>query len=211
MREQGHPCLPPIGLPSRGVGRLAYLLKKNGYSPNINDKDARFAFVFLIDDFVGSGKTLIEGKLPRFVREVGKFFPTHFETGWKLCVHHYLATDRARVSIEEHRTKMLAETRPAGWFEDILFSFGMVLPADLPLEETRHADFLKLTKCYYDPAIETEHTGKDIWLGYKQGALPLVLEHNTPNNSVALLWAESHGEAGTHAMRPLFRRRQRHT
>jgi hypothetical protein len=177
---------------------------------DVNDKDARFAFVFLIDDFVGSGKTLIDGKIPRFVREVEKFFSTHFEASWKLCVHHYLATDRARVAIEEHQAKIRAETRPAGWFEDILFSFSMVFPADLPLEETRHADFLKLTKCYYDPAIETEHTGKDIWLGYKQGALPLILEHNTPNNSVALLWAESAGEAGKHAMRPLFRRRQRH-
>jgi hypothetical protein len=45
--------------------------------------------------------------------------------------------------------------------------------------------------------------------------LPLVLDHNTPNNSVALLWAETDGGdrdgAKVPAMRPLFRRRQRHS
>ena len=52
-------------------------------------------------------------------------------------------------------------------------------------------------------------------LGYGGCALPLVLAHNTPNNAVALLWAETRGEARedgqpASAMRPLFRRRQRH-
>ena len=39
---------------------------------------------------------------------------------------------------------------------------------------------------------------------------PLVLEHNTPNNSVALLWAETAGGDTALAMRPLFRQRRRH-
>jgi hypothetical protein len=48
-------------------------------------------------------------------------------------------------------------------------------------------------------------------LGYKECALPLILEHNTPNNSISLLWAETTGAHGAHAMRPLFRRVTRHS
>jgi hypothetical protein len=72
---------------------------------------------------------------------------------------------------------------------------------------------MQLVDRYYDPAVETKSIrvgGTDARLGFGQGALPLILEHNTPNNSVALLWAETDGGNGHHAMRPLFRRRQRH-
>ena len=49
--------------------------------------------------------------------------------------------------------------------------------------------------------------------GYGACGLPVVLEHNTPNNSVPLLWAETEGdsEKNVHAIRPLFRRRQRYS
>jgi hypothetical protein len=90
----------------------------------------------------------------------------------------------------------------------------MVLPAALPVDRARHGDFMKLADKYYDDSVETEHTklgGSDVRLGFGRCALPLVIEHNTPNNSLALLWAETEGKDGKHAMRPLFRRRQRHT
>ena len=53
--------------------------------------------------------------------------------------------------------------------------------------------------------------GKDAHFGFGECGLPLVLDHNTPNNSLALLWAETPGDGGKHPMRPLFRRRQRHS
>jgi hypothetical protein len=87
------------------------------------------------------------------------------------------------------------------------------LPRDLPVDPGRHAGFLELVRDYYDDSIETKHMklgGEDARLGFGQCALPLILEHNTPNNSLALLWAETEGKDGKHAMRPLFRRRQRH-
>jgi hypothetical protein len=76
-----------------------------------------------------------------------------------------------------------------------------------------------LTQTYYDPSLRTKHTDvggvTHLGLGYGGCALPLVLEHNTPNNAVALLWAETAGGdrdgVAAPAMRPLFRRRQRHT
>ena len=49
----------------------------------------------------------------------------------------------------------------------------------------------------------------DMKYGYADCALPLVLEHNTPNNAIPLLWAETEGTLGV-AMQPLFFRRDRH-
>ena len=60
---------------------------------------------------------------------------------------------------------------------------------------------------YYDTANETDSTrlgGTDLRYGFNGNGLPLVLSHNTPNNSIGLLWAE-----GT-IMRPLFPRVSRH-
>lgn len=58
---------------------------------DLQDGNAKFAFVFLIDDFIASGTTLMrvedgnwKGKLPRFWKEVQKVLPTHFEEGWSL-------------------------------------------------------------------------------------------------------------------------------
>ena len=188
---------------------------------DLNDPKARFAFVFLIDDFVGSGTTLLRkkddgswtGKLFRFWDDNKDRFPAYVEDHWALCVHHYLATERARATIDDRNRQIASERAKGEWFRTVQFSYGAVLPSDLPLSPGRHADFVKLTDKYYDSAIENRHTkvaGTDAKLGFGQCALPLVLEHNTPNNSVAILWADTAGSNGQHAMRPLFRRRQRH-
>jgi hypothetical protein len=188
---------------------------------DLNDPSARFAFVFLIDDFVGSGMTLLRkkptdqwtGKLVRYWDDTKDRFAANFEENWKLCVHHYLATDHAQRVVQERNEQIRSEREAGEWFEDVHFSFGAILPPDVPISEANHAGFLPLADRYYDDAIETRHTkvaGTDAKLGFGKCALPLILEHNTPNNSVALLWADTIGNSGRHAMRPLFRRRQRH-
>lgn len=187
---------------------------------DVGDPTARFAFVFLIDDFVGSGTTLLRkkgeewnGKLRRFWDDMKDRRTTYFESDWSLCVHHYVATDRGEKSVREANDRAASESGIDGWFQNVMFSFSTVLPPDLPLTRESHGPFLALTDKYYDDSIETRHTkvaGTDAKLGFGQCALPLVLEHNTPNNSVALLWADTDGDNGRHQMRPLFRRRQRH-
>lgn len=192
----------------------------------VGDPAARFAFVFLVDDFIGSGTTLLRwdeakgswnGKLYRFWDDLAeaKVVGTHFEADWVLCVHHYLATHRAAETARQRQDEAFATRTAAGlgWFERVRFSYGAVLPPDFPVDAARHADFLGLVRDYYDGSIETKHMklgGEDARLGFGGCALPLILEHNTPNNSLALLWADTEGGDGRHAMRPLFRRRQRH-
>lgn len=188
---------------------------------DLQDDTARFSIVFLLDDFVGSGYTLLRkendgwnGKLRRFWSDVQEVLPTHFEQDWVLCVHHYLGSHRAQSVVSERQKGALADLGNDNWFQNVKFSFGMVLPEHLPLDERSEFAFVSLIERYYDDTIETEHMklgGNDARFGFGKCGLPVVLEHNTPNNSVALLWAETPGTDDNHAMRPLFRRRQRHT
>ena len=188
-----------------------------------NSPEERFAFVYLVDDFMGSGTTLLReedggwnGKLPRFWADVVEagVLDTHFEADWTLCVHHYISTHRADVTARERDRAARAARGKGNWFERVEFTSGTLLQPEFPIRPVEHPDFIRLVEKYYDDAVETKHMkkgGDNARLGFGQCALPLVLEHNTPNNTIALLWAETAGGAGKHPMRPLFRRRQRHT
>ena len=200
---------------------------------DMKDEKALFRLVYLVDDFAGTGTSFFRyndkkqkwsGKLWRFkesiegARQVLGADP--FDPNWELCVHHYIASSAAAQAIGERQELAKDELAGEGWAKAVHISFGTVLPSDLPLGvvEGRDDAFIKLTQTYYDPIIRTKHTDvggvEHLGLGYGGCALPLVLDHNTPNNAVALLWAETaggdrDGEAAP-AMRPLFRRRQRH-
>lgn len=201
----------------------------------LQDKDARFKLVYLIDDFMGTGTSFLRyneekkkwsGKLTKFKESIelarksldGRQI---FADNWHLCIHHYIGTHAASTIMKARALEAKAALQSDGWASEVHFSFGAVLPESLPIDapENNFEKFIELTKTYYDPIIRTKHTdvgGKThLGLGYGGCALPLILDHNTPNNSVALLWAETNGgkragDADAPPMSPLFRRRQRH-
>ncbi|MBI2745245.1 MAG: hypothetical protein HYX45_06635 [Burkholderiales bacterium] len=182
---------------------------------------ATFEWVCLIDDFTASGTTSIReegngewgGKVQRFIEEVDKTrheaplisYDAHIQ------VHHYLASKAASTKV----TDLLARFQAQSSGMRFIPSFSYVLPEDIVVSSAAHPDLAALLGKRYDPGIETTHTGKNIALGYKQCSLPLVLDHNTPNNSVATLWARSDPKAEKYDkdnhMSPLFPRRQRHS
>jgi len=202
-----------------------------GVSPD--DSMATFCCVYLIDDFVASGTTFIrkeegrwKGKLAAFHETVRNMGHSHFDQDVTVCVHHYIANQRVVAVLEERQRGALEELGAERWFPNVEFSFGTILPANLPIDTSplpEARNFVDLAKRYFDPDDPStrnrhfEKGGTNAALGFAGCALPIVLEHNTPNNSVALLWADTPGNDGTngestrHAMRPLFRRRQRHT
>ena len=64
-----------------------------------------------------------------------------------------------------------------------------------------------LIDALYDPIINDKHMkkgGTDGRYGFADCGLPVILSHNTPNNSIALLWAD------TELVRGLFPRVTRH-
>lgn len=208
------------------IGRTKWrdLLKK--LRKHLGDDTARFESLVLIDDFTASGKTLIRkkpdgqwsGKLNRLWEDLvanngTSLLNTHFAKDFTMHVHHYLATsvaaERAKALSEEARTE-----RQPNWFPEITFSFGHIFNEDFPITRGAFLDLITKDDRYYDGQILTESMGVgtgDGRLGFDEGALPLVLEHNCPNNSLALIWAETEGAENVHSMRPLFRRRARHS
>ena len=193
---------------------------------DLHDQQAQFRIIYLVDDFAGSGSTLLRrgsensewmGKLIRFKNSVENaqidVSDGILSSKWDLCIHHYVASTQAEQTIKRRLNKAHEYLNCDGWANGIHVSFGIVLPDDLRIDNCSQNEFLKLTNDYYDPSIRNEHTDvggtSHLGLGYGDCALPLVLDHNTPNNSVALLWAETEGNHAS-AMRPLFRRRERH-
>jgi hypothetical protein len=201
---------------------------------DLGDPSSTFRTVYLIDDFVGSGTTFLrrdsetgnwKGKLAVFHHTIASIRETHFDPSLTICIHHHIASHRAVSTLAERQQEALAERGPANWFSEVEFSYGTILPSTLPIDESplpQSRAFVGLARKYFDPedpSLKNKHIdegGTDAALGFSGCALPLILEHNTPNNSVALLWAETPGHDGQdgqparHAMRPLFRRRQRH-
>jgi len=201
--------------------------------------NATFDDVYLIDDFTASGTTFIrfpegeaKGKLAKFEKIVseaksrlGPSFP--LAEGYTVHIHHYISTTQAHTALEERiveaRTKL-----PLRNYGEALITEGLLLPNDLKIgnvdKETESifatspsdASFADLCDRYYDHdlfmRLEThcrEAGQTSMRYGYADCALPLVLEHNTPNNSVPILWAETNGAKGR-PMRSLFHRRDRH-
>lgn len=176
--------------------------------------EPHFEVVCLVDDFSGSGSSLLRQKDGEWKGKIFKFHKANVDRLGKelaprclLHIHHYLASEQARRQIEGD-LKRFAQDFPR--FE-YTATFSYVLPCDIVIGDCDpDADLVTLLTSWYDPNIADDHTGLDIWYGYRKCGLPLVLEHNTPNNSVALLWATS-DEDGKPQMKPLFARRKRHS
>jgi hypothetical protein len=182
---------------------------------------ATFEWVCLIDDFTASGTTSIRmdddgrwsGKVDRFMQEVAPLADEDplISADVHVQVHHYLASHTAKDNVTQ-RLAAYAAMHPTLRF---IPSFSYVLPQGIVISVESHSELAALLMGRYDPGIETKHTGTDIALGYKDGGLPLVLDHNTPNNSLATLWAASETRSPKHQpdklMSPLFPRRQRHS
>ena len=182
--------------------------------------EAKFVNIYLFDDFVGSCTTLLrceggawDGKLYRFWQENVQALADICEPNYKIDVHHFIGTQHGIARLEARRAEAQQELSSRGWFKNLQVSFGLQLPKALPISAANDPAFFALTDEYYDKVVETDSTrkgGEDVKRGFGACALPLILEHNTPNNSLALLWAETQGDNGAHPMRPLFRRKQRH-
>ena len=188
----------------------------------------KFDSVYLIDDFTGSGTTFIrridgawKGKLKKFndiVREARNRLEDDFPiaANYALHIHHYISSRQARRNLDSltDEANRLWEQRT---FRSTTITEGLLLPDDLPLHEPQDTKMLDLCNRYYDHSLfkrleqHCRETGQtDMKLGYANCALPVVLDHNTPNNSIPLLWAETNGQGKSDGMQPLFYRRDRH-
>lgn len=188
-------------------------LQKSLAEMGLGPEHAQFEVICLVDDFSGSGSSLLRHQAGQWKGKIAKFQANRTRQGKELStdclihVHHHLASNQA---CEQIRSDIITFSKACPAFR-YSTSFSYVLSPDIVVsDEFEDEKLVELAKAWYDPGIQDEHTGADIWFGYKQCGLPLVLEHNTPNNSIALLWAASKAGA-TPQMKPLFARRKRHS
>jgi hypothetical protein len=189
------------------------------------DKQARFEIIVLMDDFTASGTSLLrweENKWKGKLKKTCDQLQDHADSlahDYDVIIHHYIGTSQAQTALTDtlNKAKVAKELSQLfvghGGFPNITFS--MDIPENCLIRPDVSFEWSAFLKKYYDPKIMTaslRRGGEDAIHGFAQCGLPLVIEHNTPNNSLAILWAESPSESSSaHTMRPLFRRRQRHS
>lgn len=160
--------------------------------------NARFNLIWLLDDFSGSGNTYIrfDSKDKRFKGKIKKIYdqlhrghlidPSHYEVFLLL----YVATRQAIDHIEY-------------WSERFTSEYGykplqirVLCPIERSIAVTTNTPAELATVLnrqeYCDQRVVDKHfrTGgtTDARLGFAACALPVVLSHNAPNNSVFVLW-----------------------
>lgn len=180
-----------------------------------DDDDATFQYVILLDDFTASGTSYIrpdeklgwDGKIPRIVKQLEAadgLGGAIAASGVRVIVVIYIAAEQAVTHIKECLPKLSFSKG------DIEFEIVHVLSPDTKLSAVRDKAILDLVAKpeHFDPSADDENAevgGASFRYGYADCRLPVILDHNTPNNSVFLLWAED-----VHSVRGLFPRVSRH-
>lgn len=177
--------------------------------------EAKFESVFLVDDFTASGTSYFrkeDGELTGKIHKAVSQLREQTDLVAPECSYFillYVATDRAMEYLERelnlHYTAAgVVPPRPLAVCR--ISSDSAVSPAN-----ELDTEFLKMVdgEDYYRKREMDEHELKggtdDVKRGYAGCGLPVVLVHNTPNNSLYLLWANE-----TDSVKGLFPRVTRH-
>ncbi len=174
---------------------------------------ARFRCLFLIDDFCASGKTVLrEEPASDGTSMVLKGILARLQSEGKLL--NALETNDARIYfcplvITEFAKNRLVELIPRLQppLNRTVLLPAVVLPDSVRIlspenNESSAQTIASLCANYYQDDMGDEHTG-NVMFGYESCGLPIVLHHNTPNNSIYLLWSRK-------LKAPLFVRYERH-
>ena len=175
----------------------------------------RFQTVVLLDDFTASGTTYIRreangswsGKIPKLL--------TMLEDDELLGM--LIGPDGVKVIVVIYVAAPQAVDHIVPLIEKIGFSRGTIefnvvhkLDETTKLDRPKDAAILNLAgaAAHFDKRADDEHAavgGGSSQFGYAKCQLPVVLGHNTPNNSIYVLWAED-----VHDVYGLFPRVSRH-
>lgn len=174
-------------------------------------RERRFGLVMLVDDFAATGTTLLrkeEGRWDGRLWKAQQQISTLVERGALSTDHRvrlllYIATEQA-----ERRLRGLLADAGLRWEVDAV----QTIPDGVRVTPDRDPELFELCSQYADGSSVEYVTGARGPLAFGCGgaALPVVLYHNTPNNSISLLW--QHGSDAPDGPRafPLFPRYERY-
>jgi hypothetical protein len=204
--------------------RVDELLNKlSAHVANISGKPAapaKFRSIVLLDDFSASGSSYYAkkddgtagGKVAKFLRALAdEKSPLHRlcdPGGVDVVILIYMATEQAIAHLRD------ALKDPMTGVHSTYVQTVQSVPGGIKVARGDDAvEFTKLIEKYYNQAVDKivfdvhmqKGKTKDAKYGYADCGLPVILHHNTPNNSLAILWFyENCG------LRGLFPRVQRH-
>ena len=186
----------------------------------VDSADAQFKTVVLLDDFSASGKSYLrrreggghKGKVARVLKSLFEADGEFQKAGLinaddvRVCLLLYVATGVAKERIEALVREWLeSHGRTGTVFEVIVIQ---TIPESVRVTAERDPDLLPVLERHGREVEVDRHLREGRhdrpFLGFDEGALPVVLVHNTPNNSVRLLWQDEGGVKG------LFPRVSRH-
>lgn len=186
--------------------------------------DGKFSTVFLVDDFTGSGLSYFRKENGNFTGKICKFLKLIYNIDnddetisvlpdlidnnhLSLNLIFYIARAESINYIKEQINQWKAENNLT-----FLFSVDAIqlIENNVKEEVMKNEDIVALSKKYINDTIIDRHFKKgkhnDFYLGFDECALPLVLHHNSPNNSLPILWWYPESEE----FRGLFPRITRH-
>ncbi len=187
-------------------------LKQNfDIDSELTPEEGMFKTLFLIDDFSASGTSYLKfdkklkGKIAGLYENIftsDNNDPAFDVKNLKIYIILYLCTTKAKDMIESNFDKL---------FETYGHRPELIIMHELDDQYTikPSEDIFKVCSedQYYDKElIEDKHTLSNIKMGFSDCSLPLVLEHNTPNNSIPLLWTYDYSKK----FKGLFPRIPRH-
>ncbi|MCC6133021.1 MAG: hypothetical protein IT186_24080 [Acidobacteria bacterium] len=191
------------------LARLATDLRTLGLEPAV--RHPRFRTIVLLDDFSASGITYIRrdesgrigGKLGKVHRLLtsGDIAKLVHPDRVSIILVIYVGTEQTRSHVQRLWAELEGEngiTLKVLLLQELAGVARLDRNAGHPIES--------VLQRYYDAAVEDDHTrkgGSDVQFGFGGCGLSVVLSHNTPNNTLPLLWWES---AKARALFPRVRR-----
>lgn len=158
-------------------------------------KNGKIYHIFLLDDFSGSGisylrqeeiikdsKTSIKwnGKICKAIDSLSKSYKNFDDVRIHLIL--YLATEEAKKNIEDNLQTFKKDKKM-----NIEVNILQIVTPFTPSKE-----LVDIMIRYHNKQIEDSHYLKGKYdkpyLGFNEGSLPLVIYHNTPNNSFPIIW-----------------------
>jgi hypothetical protein len=177
---------------SEMVEALAESLKSDG----LENAAKAFNLVWLVDDFSGSGNTYIRYEDGRFKGKIKKVYERLQDSGLVDRSHYevflllYVATRQAIDHIEYWANLFTSERGYKPLQVRVLCPIERSM--SLTARTTSNATSLLANPAYADQDSSDKHFRvggtDDVRYGFAGCALPVILSHNTPNNSVFVLW-----------------------
>lgn len=156
-----------------------------------------FTKFFLLDDFSGSGRSFIRKEGKSWHGKINKFYKRLKEVEFKIeliDIHLvlYVATQTSLDYIQANLNEFVKEHK----LKPITVETIQLVN---PIDWENNGELKQLLKKNYDKYAGKENktfvdkhfekgSGKEYYLGFADGSLPLILYHNTPNNSLPVLW-----------------------